>query len=130
LLRLEDGKVTFQWKDYAHGSRQSTMTLQATEFIRRFLLHVLPSGFVRIRYYGFLANRFRAENLARCRTLLSQSRSAEEPAPQPREAVDATSADKEVPRCPVCQKGHMRIVEELHPQRLVVPNKVLCHDTS
>jgi hypothetical protein len=52
------------------GNRQSTMTLEATEFIRRFLLHVLPSSFVKIRYYGFMANRRRQENLARCRELL------------------------------------------------------------
>jgi hypothetical protein len=130
LLRLEDGKVTFRWKDYAHGSRQSTMTLDAIEFIRRFLLHVLPSGFMRIRYYGFLANRFRAENLARCRELLSQRPSAGDPIPQARETVEAQSAEKEVARCPLCQKGFMRIVEELHRQRPSAKPMVLCHDTS
>jgi hypothetical protein len=130
LLRLEDGKVTFRWKDYAHGSRQSTMTLDATEFIRRFLLHVLPSGFVRIRYYGFLANRFRAENLARCRKLLSLRLSAEDPTPQSRETVDAPSAEKDVARCPLCKQGHMRIVEELQRQRPVAQPKALGHDTS
>jgi len=130
LLRLEDGKVTFRWKDYAHGSRQSTMTLAATEFIRRFLLHVVPSGFVRIRYYGFLANRFRAENLARCRELLSQQPRAQDPAPQPCEGSDTASADKDVPRCPLCQQGYMRIVELLDRQRPVAQHKVLQHDTS
>ena len=70
LLRLDDGQVTFCWKDYAHGNQKGTMTLQATEFIRRFLLHVLPISFVRIRYYGFMANRHRAKNLQHCRQLL------------------------------------------------------------
>jgi hypothetical protein len=130
LLRLEDGKVTFRWKDYAHGSRQSTMTLDATEFIRRFLLHVLPSGFVRIRYYGFLANRFRAENLARCRKLIGLGQSSEEPTPQSRETDEAPSPEKDVARCPLCKQGHMRIVEELQRQRPVAQPKDLGHDTS
>ena len=130
LLHLEDGKVTFRWKDYAHGNRQSTLTLEATEFIRRFLLHVLPPAFVRIRYYGFLANRFRAENLARCRKLLGQRPSTETSPPQPRETVDAPSAEKDVARCPVCQQGYMRIVEELQRQSPVTQDHVLCHDTS
>ena len=70
LLDIADGKVTFRYKDYRHDAQQKTMTLQAEEFIRRFLLHVLPEGFQRIRYYGFLANRYRAQRLARCRDLL------------------------------------------------------------
>lgn len=63
LLDIDDGKVQFRWKDYRNGHRQKTMTLGADEFIRRFLLHVLPDGFQRIRYFGFLANRYRAEDL-------------------------------------------------------------------
>jgi len=71
-LRNFDGeRVTFLWKDYAHGSIWREMTLEATEFLRRFILHVLPKGFVRIRFYGFLANRFRAKCLELCRELLS-----------------------------------------------------------
>ena len=58
---LNEGKVRFRWKDYADGGKQKTATLEADEFIRRFLQHVLPSGFMRIRYYGFLANRHRAD---------------------------------------------------------------------
>ncbi len=61
LIALEDGRVRFHWKDYAHGNAQKTMTLDAAEFIRRFLLHVLPTGFMKIRHYGFLANRNRRE---------------------------------------------------------------------
>jgi Putative transposase len=56
LLDIAEGKVTFRYKDYRRGAEQKTMTLQAEEFIRRFLLHVLPEGFQRVRYYGFLAN--------------------------------------------------------------------------
>jgi hypothetical protein len=130
LLSLENGQVTFRWKDYAHGSRQSTMTLQATEFIRRFLLHVLPRSFVRIRYYGFLANRFRAQNLARCRELLGQSVTAGSPAPQPQEAADAPKTEKGAAKCPQCHQGHLRIVETLPPQRPGAADKVPAHDTS
>jgi hypothetical protein len=61
---------TFRWKDYAQTSQPTIMTLQATEFIRRFLLHILPSGFVKIRYFGFLANRDRHAHIQLCRTLL------------------------------------------------------------
>ena len=60
LIGMEDGKVTFRWKDYAHGGKKRKMTLAAEEFIRRFLLHVLPKGLVRIRYYGWMANRLPA----------------------------------------------------------------------
>jgi len=78
LLSLEDGRVTFEWKDYADGNQIKMMTFEAVEFIRRFLLHVLPSGFVRIWHFGFLANRVRKEKLALCRSL----RAAQQPAIQ------------------------------------------------
>jgi hypothetical protein len=70
LVKVEENQVFFRWKDYADGNRQKVMALETVEFIRRFLLHVVPSGFVRIRHYGLMGNRVRAENLARCRTLL------------------------------------------------------------
>ena len=73
LVDLADGRVTFRWKDYAHGGRQGIMTLDAVEFVRRFLMHVLPTGFVRVRHYGLLANRHRQEKLARCRELLGMA---------------------------------------------------------
>ena len=75
LLAFDQGRVTFRWKDYAHGGKQGKMTLGANEFLRRFFLHVLPRGFVRIRHFGFLANRFRASRLALSRQLLSRSSS-------------------------------------------------------
>src|SRR5450755_2747211 len=73
ILSIDDGKVTFKWKDYAGGNETKTMTLDAVEFIRRFLLHILPKGFVRIRQFGFLANRARGNKLALCRVLLGAS---------------------------------------------------------
>ena len=73
LISFDDGKVTFRWKDYVHGSRKRKMTLSADEFLRRFLLHVLPRGFVRIRHFGLLANRRRAELLPLCRRLLADA---------------------------------------------------------
>jgi Putative transposase/Transposase zinc-binding domain len=73
LLAFNGEQVSFRWKDYAHGGVQKEMSLTATEFLRRFFLHVLPKGFVRIRSFGFLANRFRTQSLALCRQLLSVS---------------------------------------------------------
>jgi hypothetical protein len=91
LLDIGEGKVTFRYKDYRHEGQQKTMTLQAEEFIRRFLLHVLPAGFQRIRYCGFLANRYRQHKLAHCRELLgmpSCEPSASEPAKDYRERYE------------------------------------------
>jgi hypothetical protein len=73
LLTFDGERVAFRYKDYAHGGKQRKMTLLATEFLRRFFLHVLPRGFVRIRHFGFLANRFRASRLALCQRLLAPS---------------------------------------------------------
>src|SRR5450631_205975 len=77
LLNIDDRKVGFRWKDYRDGNRQKTMTLDGGEFMRRFLIHVLPDGFHRIRYFGFLSNCQRARKLALCRELLGM----EPPAP-------------------------------------------------
>jgi hypothetical protein len=71
LIKLEDGRVSFRWRDYRHGAQSKVMTLTAEEFIRRFLLHALPDGFQRIRHYGLLANGQRAAKLALCRRLLA-----------------------------------------------------------
>ena len=114
LLTFENDKVTFQWKDYARGNRQCTMTLDGVEFIRRFLLHALPKGFQRLRHFGFLANRVRAEKLFLCRKLL-------EDAPQPH-ARDSTlesdpdsTAEAADDVCPQCKVGRMRRVESIEP---------------
>ena len=79
LKRLENDRVVFDWKDYRDGSKVKTMSLDAVEFLRRFLMHVLPSGFHRIRYYGLFANRHRATNLERCRYLLGVASESDTP---------------------------------------------------
>jgi hypothetical protein len=72
LIGFENDQVTFRWKDYAHSNKKRKMTLTADEFLRRFLLHVLPRGFVRIRFFGFLANRRRAALLSLCQRLVAE----------------------------------------------------------
>ena len=112
LVSLENGKVTFGYKDYrSQQDRQRTMRLDAYEFLRRFLLHVLPSGFVRIRHYGFLANRHRTENLKLCRTLL-QSETPDTPA-EPDSLVEEACD-----LCPHCQRGRMHIVQRIPRPRI------------
>lgn len=107
LVSLQDGKVSFEWKDYADGNQTKTMTLDAIEFIRRFLLHVPPAGFVRIRHYGFLANRVRKEKLAHCRSLLAaRSFSDETDICRP----VRTEAREDPRRCPVCGIGRLVLV--------------------
>jgi hypothetical protein len=77
IVDVTDTHVTFRWKDYAHHNKRRTMTLTQEEFLRRFLEHILPKGFPRIRYFGFLANRRRAELLPLCRSLLAAAPPAE-----------------------------------------------------
>jgi hypothetical protein len=111
LVALHHGRVTFRWKDYAQTCQPTIMTLQATEFIRRFLLHILPSGFVKIRYFGFLANRDRHAHIQLCRILLGSRQhgsNARELAVKPEPNL--------VARCPLCEVGCMRPVEILLPQ--------------
>jgi hypothetical protein len=129
LVALEDGVVTFHWKDYAHGGGPKTMRLQATEFIRRFLLHVLPSGFVRIRHYGFLANCVCREKLMLCRALLDVATGPRDVAIAPSAAakaeVEAGQALTQI--CPCCKGGRMVIVAlvpALRDQRSV-PGEIL-----
>jgi hypothetical protein len=104
LVAIDDRTVTFNYKDYAHGNRPRTMTLDGTEFLRRFLLHAVPTGFMRIRHFGFLANRCRSENLATCRRLLS----APPPIP-PQTPLATASPGGETPRacCPACGRGRL-----------------------
>jgi len=113
LVGRDDRTVSFRWKDYADGSAPKVMTLDGVEFVRRFLQHVLPSGFVRIRHFGFLANRERALKLARCRTLLARSdHSGVEP------AVPTVRPTEPAHRCPRCGSGRMVIVEIWSDERM------------
>jgi len=108
LLGYRDGKVTFSYKDYAHESQQRTMTVPAAEFIRRFLLHVLPHRFMRIRHYGYLANRHRREKLEICRRLLGCTPTTVAPPIAPCEQGDGKEAT--IP-CPACKTGRLLIIE-------------------
>jgi hypothetical protein len=113
LLSLDNGRVTFRWRDSRHGNRTQSMTLDAVEFIRRFLMHILPSKFVKIRHFGFLANRNRSSALALCRQHLNAS----SPAHYPAAIVSSEQQSAVERRCPVCQVGVLRVVEWLlaHP---------------
>lgn len=106
LISLENGQVTFRWKDYAHGGKKRKMTLAAEEFIRRFLLHVLPKGFTRIRHYGWMANRCRRQRAAECRALLAA------------EPLLATAAEPPARRCPFCG-GAVEVIEMIVPRWLL-----------
>ena len=111
LVSLNNGKVQFRWKDYAHGNRKRVMTLDATEFIRRFLLHVLPKGFVRIRHYGFLANACRQNQLSRCRELLGCVGDNADASHEDNVTGDLFVEGSDTPvLCPVCKKGHLTCV--------------------
>jgi hypothetical protein len=111
LLDIDDGKVTFRWKDYRHHDQPKVMTLEADEFIRRFLLHVLPDGFQRIRHYGFLSHRYRQAKLALCRQLLGMVLTLAgtvEPKEKPdyRDLYEKVTG-KSLRECPVCHRGQM-----------------------
>jgi hypothetical protein len=108
LLSVSEGEVTFSYKDYRHEGKQREMTLSIQEFTRRFLQHVLPVGFVRVRHYGLLANRGREEKLRQCRLLLLA---------EPARVRQAAAGDEEqVRRCPACGEGVMRVVETIGRQ--------------
>ena len=122
LLSVSESQVTFRWKDYAHGNKPRTMTLSPQQFLRRFLQHVLPRGFPRIRYFGWLANRARGDLLPLCRLLLHQ----------PPPATDASSANQPATwPCPLCQ-GPMYLVERLTAAQIFfAETRLACtYDTS
>ncbi len=112
LLSLKQDKVTFSWRDNRRGQMRSTMTLSAEEFMRRFLLHVLPRGFQRIRQFGFLANRRRGE-LARCRQLLGATGQAVESASQDYKSLYQTVTGTSLQQCPACRAGTMKFFSPL-----------------
>jgi hypothetical protein len=111
LVALSDGKVSFRWRDSAHGNKKRVMSLPVDEFLRRFLLHLLPRGFVRIRNFGFLANRQRATLLPLCFSLLNCS-----PNP-PAQTLQAPQLQT-LPKCPHCG-GTMQLIERLTPAQLL-----------
>jgi predicted Zn-ribbon and HTH transcriptional regulator len=109
LLNIDDGQVTFRYKDYRDDAQQKTMALRDDEFIRRFLLHVLPEGFHRIRYYGFLGNRYRKEKLEQCRQLLGMVPLVETTSDDKADYRDGYEAltGSSLWACPICQQGRM-----------------------
>ena len=123
ILTIRDGNVSFLWRDYADDNRQKTMMLKADEFIRRFLLHVLPSRYVRIRHFGLLANRNRKDNIASCREFLGTGKTVT------KENIRQETWQEQLLRicgidvttCPVCQKGKMCRIELLLPVRCNSP---------
>ena len=106
LKELKDGQVSFAYKDYKHEQRQKVMTVSADEFLRRFLLHVLPDSFQRIRHYGLLGNRHRADNLARCRELLAMPAPIPAPERNYRERWQQLTGHDPL-QCPQCRTGKM-----------------------
>lgn len=106
LLAFDGENVTFRYRDYHDGNAQKSMELPATELLRRFVMHVVPKGFTRVRYYGFLANRDRDANIEKARTLIGSRRRLAPRAPRPDPRL-----------CPKCQQGTMRTRAQVDPQR-------------
>ena len=107
LVDHGDGRVRFRWRDYADHDRVKIMTLQVDEFLRRFLLHVVPRGFMRIRHFGLLANRTRRDRVRQCRHLLGQPPTEEAP-PESSDALLLRLTGVDLTRCPVCREGHLQ----------------------
>jgi len=122
LVEVTDSVVRFRYKDYAHGNRRQVMALAPHEFIRRFLLHVLPTGFMRIRHYGLLANRAKGVKLAAARAALDQPPPS---APARTESVEdfwLRVADFDIHQCPYCKTGRMRVIGPIRrPQARAPP---------
>jgi Putative transposase/Transposase zinc-binding domain len=123
LLSIDEGKVRFRWRDYRHGNQQKSMTLDVDEFIRRFLIHVLPSGFQRIRYFGFLGNCHRARKLTLCRELLGMAQAEQDKPASLEDYRDRHEALTGVSLrvCPHCRLGSMLVVEVIPRTSLRLP---------
>jgi hypothetical protein len=121
LVSLKDDEVRFRYKDYAHGNRRKVMTLAPAEFIRRFLLHVLPAGFMRIRHYGILANRAKQAKLPQAREALNDQSAPQPSAPETVENFWLRVANLDVHRCPHCNAGRMRVIGPIQPPRARAP---------
>ena len=112
LIEDHNGKVRFRYKDYRDNNQHKVMTLRASEFIRRFLLHVLPKGLMRIRHYGFLSNASRRKKLP----LIREALAAPEPQEEQEEAQESPGLFEGYP-CPKCKQGMLRIIAEIPPPR-------------
>jgi hypothetical protein len=122
LIALDGAAVRFRYKDYAHGARRRTMSLEASEFLRRFALHVLPAGFNRIRHYGLLANRNKRALLARAREALAAPAPAQlEPSHESAPAFWQRVAGIDIERCPFCTLGTLELIAILAPHTRAPP---------
>ncbi len=115
IINVKDGKVIFAYKDRKKGDIQRTMTLDAEEFIRRFLLHVLPKGFMRIRHFGFLANRCKKQNIKQIRELKGVSETVTEKTKKTTQEVMFELTGTDITICPSCKKGTMEVIAEITP---------------
>lgn len=119
LVSLAECNVTFSWRDYRHGNRQSLLTLTTDEFIRRFLLHTLPRGFQRLRHFGLLSNRHRVDKLQRCRQLLGVAPDTANNSilvrPDDYQVLYQSLTGTSLTTCPACQRGQMLCTELLAP---------------
>jgi predicted Zn-ribbon and HTH transcriptional regulator len=126
LVKVEDGKVTFRWRDYKDGNKNKQMTLEAFEFIQRFLLHILPNNFVKIRHYGLLSNRNRQTKLRQCQKILGSTSKGKQQSTESegweRLLFELTGIDPRI--CPCCGKGRMVTREILSPQGPAPPGEV------
>lgn len=117
IQEVHEGKVTFQWKDYADNNQKKVMTLEASEFIRRFLLHILPQRFVKIRHYGLLSNRNRQTLLSKCKNVLGEPTLEKENSnPETWKQLLLRITGKDVTVCPCCNTGKMVEKKILRPQ--------------
>ena len=124
LLRLDNGSVTFRWRDSANGNAQKIMTVAAVEFIRRFLMHVLPPGFVKIRHFGFLSNGSRRVSLALCRSLLAAAE------PDVSKMLTDLQTRAVQRKCPVCHTGTLHVIGWIAPAVPIDLGTPICVDTS
>jgi len=128
ILDVQDGRVTFAWRDRRDRNRLKRCTLAAHEFLRRFLLHVLPKGYTRIRHYGFLANRRKGTGLARCRQLLSLSPEVPKPSKKTARELLLERAGLDPSLCPACGRGTLHTIAELPrlgPLEAPLPSAIL-----
>ena len=123
ILKMEYGKVFFAWRDYADGNKKKIMTLEASEFIRRFLLHVLPEKFVKVRYYGLLANRKSNTMLSQCRRLLDTVQTSNKNVNETWQEFLKRVCGMDLITCPFCKNGRMIRKEVIQPPRCNSPPK-------
>jgi hypothetical protein len=129
IIDVRDGIVRFRWKDYKHANAWKIMSVSTAEFMRRFLLYVLPTGFMRIRPYGLLSNRNKNQNLAVCRNLLCDSSETEQSESQGLSSAQPTATTETAILCPNCHHGHLVSVMIIEPE-LFDPGKTKRLDSS